>query len=190
MTQLSIAIRALVVLSVLTGLAYPLALTAVAQALLPHQANGSLIQRNGRVAGSLLIGQSFDDPKYFWGRLSATTPPYNGATSSGSNLGPLHPALVSTAQQRLAALRQTDPENTEPVPVDLVTASGSGLDPHISLAAAQYQIERVVRVRGLPKTTVQELVFRYTRGRTFSVLGEPVVNVLVLNLALDDLPTR
>lgn len=182
------AIVLLLLLTAITGIAYPLLVTGLAQLLFPRQANGSLILRDGRLVGSTLIGQSFTDPKYFWGRPSATTPqPYNGTASGGSNLGPTNPALTTAAKQRIAALRAADPGNDAPVPVDLVTASGSGLDPDISPAAAQYQIQRVARARGLPPAEVQRLVDRYTRGRQFGVLGEPRVNVLELNLALDRL---
>jgi K+-transporting ATPase ATPase C chain len=161
-------------------------MTVIAQILFPAQANGSLIVRDGQVVGSALIGQEFSDPKYFWGRLSATAPAYNSAASSGSNLGPTSEALAAMVQARLDALKQADPGNTLPVPVDLVTASGSGLDPHISPAAAAYQVARVARARGISETQVQELVARFTEGRTLNLLGEPRVNVLQLNLALDE----
>lgn len=175
-----------VLLTLITGALYPLAITGLAQALFPHQANGSLVIRNGQALGSALIGQAFDDPGYFWGRPSATSPfPYNAAASSGSNLGPLNANLVQAAQARIDTLRAADPDNTMPIPVDLVTASGSGLDPHISVAAALYQIPRVARERGLDEAQVRMLVVRYTEGRQFGVLGEPRVNVLKLNLALD-----
>ena len=181
----------LVLLTVLTGVAYPLLVTGLAQALFPGRANGSLIVQDGKPVGSTLIGQQFTDPKYFWGRLSATTPnPYNGGSSSGSNLGPTNPALTAAAQQRIAALRAVDPGNAAPVPVDLVTASASGLDPEISPAAAQYQMARVARLRGLPVAQVAALVAAHTRGRQLGVLGEPRVNVLQLNLALDALQKR
>ncbi len=183
--QLSIAIRSLLVLTLLTGLAYPLAMTAIAQGLFPHQANGSLIVHEGRAGGSSLIGQPFDDPRYFWGRLSATGPTaFNAAASTGSNLGPLNPSLTTAVEGRVAALKAADPDNQSPIPVDLVTASGSGLDPHISPAAALYQAPRVARIRGLPESTVQELIQQHTTGRWLDLLGEPVVNVLKLNLAL------
>ncbi|GLQ51703.1 potassium-transporting ATPase subunit KdpC [Dyella flava] len=185
------AVSMLVVMTVITGLVYPLVATGVAQVLFPHQANGSLIMRDGKPIGSELIGQSFDDPKYFWGRPSATTPqPYNGTASNGSNLGPTNPALRDAVQQRIDALRKADPGNTAPVPADLVTASGSGLDPDISPAAAQYQIARVARVRNLSVDQVQQLVAQYTQGRQLGLLGEPRVNVLELNLALDKLAAR
>ena len=183
------AIVLLALMTVLTGFLYPLAVTGVAQVLFPWQANGSLIARDGVVVGSRWIGQSFWDPKYFWGRLSATTPPYNAAASSGSNLGPLNPALLDAARARIAALRAADPDSSidaaRLVPVDLVTASGSGLDPHISLAAAEYQVNRVARARGLPPEEVRRLVAVHTHPRFLSVIGEPVVNVLELNLDLE-----
>lgn len=177
-----------IVLSILTGLLYPLAVTGAAQALFPAQAAGSLIERGGKVVGSGLIGQHFTSPRYFWGRPSATTPmPYNGAGSGGSNLGPLNPALVDAVKGRVEALHQADPGNTAPVPVDLVTASASGLDPQISPAAAAWQANRVARARGLPADTVQALVQRHTEAPLAGLLGEPRVNVLPLNLALDAL---
>jgi K+-transporting ATPase ATPase C chain len=175
-----------VLLTLITGAVYPLIITGLAQAFLPHQANGSLIAKNGQTLGSALIGQAFDDPKYFWGRLSATSPlPYNAAASSGSNLGPLNANLVTAAQARIDALRDADPDNTMPIPVDLVTASGSGLDPHISVAAALYQVPRIARARGLDEGQVRALVAQFTEGRQLGILGEPRVNVLKLNLALD-----
>ncbi len=180
------ALVMLVLLSAVTGVLYPLAVTGAAQLLFPHQANGSLVERGGKPIGSELIGQVFSDPKYFWGRPSATSPQgYNGQSSGGSNLGPSNPALTDAVKQRIAALQAADPANHAPVPVDLVTASGSGLDPEISPAAAQYQLARVARARGLNPTQVQALVDRYTSGRQLGVLGEPRVNVLGLNLALD-----
>jgi K+-transporting ATPase ATPase C chain len=180
------AIVSFVLLSAVTGIAYPLAVTGIAQGLMPDQANGSLIMKDGKAVGSELIGQSFSDPKYFWSRPSATGPtPYNGAVSSGSNLGPTNPALIDAVKGRVQALRDADPGNTAPVPVDLVTASGSGLDPHISPAAAEYQVQRVGRLRGLDAGSVRELVKQNTEGRQFGVFGEPTVNVLKLNLALD-----
>lgn len=176
----------LLLMTVITGVLYPLAATGLAQLIFPRQANGSLIEKDGKPAGSALIGQSFTDPKYFWGRPSATSPnAYNASASTGSNLGPTNPALTDAAKQRIAALRVADPGNTAPVPVDLVTASGSGLDPEISPAAAQYQLARVARVRRLSTSQVQALVSEHTRGRQLGVLGEPRVNVLQLNLALD-----
>ena len=185
-TQLRPAIVSFVLLTLITGIVYPLAVTGLAQAFFPHQASGSLMVRNGQALGSELIGQPFNDPKYFWGRLSATSPfPYNGAASSGSNLGPLNADLVKAAQARINALRDADPDSTMPIPVDLVTASGSGLDPHISVAAALYQVPRVARARGLGEDQVRALAARFTEGRQFGILGEPRVNVLKLNLALD-----
>jgi K+-transporting ATPase ATPase C chain len=193
LAQLRPALVSLGIFTILTGLIYPLVVTGIAQVVFPRQANGSLIVRNGQPVGSALIGQPFDDPKYFWGRLSATSPaPYtafNGdkqTGSSGSNYGPLNPALLEAVQTRIKALQDADPGNTAPVPVDLVTASGSGLDPHISPAAAAYQVGRVARARGLNEETVRQLVAQHTEGRTLGLLGEPRVNVLVLNLALDE----
>ncbi|MBN8924616.1 MAG: potassium-transporting ATPase subunit C [Rhodanobacter sp. 68-29] len=180
------ALSLLILLTVVTGVAYPLAVTGLAQALFPRQANGSLVLRDGQPVGSNLIGQSFSDAKYFWGRPSATAPmPDNGTASGGSNLGPSNPALTDAARQRIAALHAADPGNTQPVPVDLVSASGSGLDPEISPAAADYQLDRVARSRGLSPQRVRELVAANTAGRQFGLLGEPRVNVLLLNLALD-----
>jgi K+-transporting ATPase ATPase C chain len=186
MSQLKPALVLLAFLSALTGLAYPLLVTGIAQVVFAGPADGSLLVRDGTAVGSALIGQPFDDPKYFWGRLSATGPfPYNAAVSSGSNLGPLNPALVDNAKARIEALRQAAPENRAPIPVDLVTASGSGLDPHVSPAAARWQVGRVARARGLDRQTVESLVARYTEGRQWGFLGEPRVDVLALNLALD-----
>jgi K+-transporting ATPase ATPase C chain len=180
------AIVMLLLLTAVTGVFYPLVATGLAQALFPSQANGSLIEKDGKPVGSTLIGQSFTDPKYFWGRPSATTPqPNNGTASTGSNLGPTNPALTDAARQRIDALHAADPENHAPVPVDLVTASGSGLDPEISPAAAAYQVPRVARVRGLSESQVQAMVSMATTGRQLGVLGEPRVNVLRLNMALD-----
>lgn len=176
-------------MTVLTGILYPLAATGVSQVLFPAKANGSLIAKDGKTVGSTLIGQAFSDPKYFWGRPSATSPnPNNGASSSGSNLGPTNPALTDAVKQRIDALKQADPSNTAPVPVDLVTASGSGLDPEISPAAAEYQVSRVAHVRGIEPAKVRELIAAHTEGRQFGILGEPRVNVLELNLALDASP--
>jgi potassium-transporting ATPase KdpC subunit len=193
-SQLRPAFLMVLILTVLTGLIYPLVVTGIAQVIFPHQANGSLIVINGKTYGSELIGQQFDDPKYFWGRLSATGDfPYNAFNaetltgSSGSNYGPLNQSLLDAVRARVDALKASDPGNTLPIPVDLVTASGSGLDPHISIAAAQYQIHRVAQVRGLSDEAVQTLVNQYTKGRQFGFLGEPTVNVLELNLALDGL---
>jgi len=178
-----------VALSAVTGLLYPGVVSGIAKALFPAQAAGSLIVKDGKTVGSALIGQPFSDPRYFWGRLSATAPmPYNAAASGGSNLGPSNPALTDAARARVEALRAADPGNTAPVPVDLVTASGSGLDPHISPAAAEYQAARVARLRGLPLARVQALVAANTDAPLLAVLGDPVVNVLKLNLALDAEP--
>lgn len=175
-----------VVLSAVTGLLYPGVITGISRAVFPHEAAGSLIVKDGRVIGSELIGQPFSDPKYFWGRLSATAPmPYNAAASAGSNFGPSNPALTDAARARIDALREADPGNKAPVPVDLVTASGSGLDPQISPAAAQYQAVRVARLRGLPLERVEALVAANTEKPLLAVMGDPVVNVLQLNLALD-----
>lgn len=195
--QLKQAILIFVVLSVLTGIGYPLVVTGVAQWVFPKQANGSLIYRDGRPIGSSLIGQRFTDPKYFWSRPSATSPmPYNAGSSGGSNLGPTNPDLVKAVQERIAALKAADPgakgdsplvppANEAPVPVDLVTTSGSGLDPHISPAAAEYQVARVAKARGLDVETVRQAVARHTEGRTLGLLGEPRVNVVELNVDLD-----
>jgi potassium-transporting ATPase KdpC subunit len=173
-------------LTVVTGVVYPVVVTAVGQAVFPHQANGSLIEKDGKPVGSELIGQQFDAPFYFWGRLSATSPnPYNAQNSSGSNLGPTNPALADEVKGRLAALHDADPTNTEPVPVDLVTSSGSGLDPDITPAAAAYQAGRVAQARGLSRDALEQLIEQNTTGRQLGVLGEPRVNVLKLNLALD-----
>jgi K+-transporting ATPase ATPase C chain len=184
------ALVCFVILSVLTGVAYPLVVTGIAQAAFPYQAAGSLILRDGKPVGSALIGQNFSDPKYFWGRPSATAPmPNNASASSGSNLGPLNPALTDAVKGRIEALRAADAAHpaaaAAPVPVDLVTASASGLDPHISVAAAQYQAARVARIRALPLAQVQQLISQHSAGRRFGFLGEPRVNVLELNLALD-----
>lgn len=185
-SQLRPALVLLVIMTILTGILYPFVITLVAQIAFPTQANGSLIMQNGTAVGSTLIGQPFDDPKYFWSRPSATAPvAYNAAASSGSNLGPTNPALADAVKGRVEALRAADPGNTAPVPVDLVTTSASGLDPHISVAAAQYQVGRVARARGLDVAKVQALVDQYTEGRQFWILGDPRVNVLALNLALD-----
>jgi K+-transporting ATPase ATPase C chain len=173
-------------LSALTGLVYPLAVTGAAKALFPSQAAGSLVVQGGATVGSSLIGQNFSDPKHFWGRPSATAPqPYNASASGGSNLGPLNPALAEAVKGRVESLRAADPGNTAPVPVDLVTASASGLDPDISPAAAHYQAARVARVRGVPLEQVNALVARHTQAPLWGLLGEPRVNVLALNLALD-----
>ncbi len=177
-----------VVLSVITGLVYPLVVTGIGRAAFSREAAGSLIYKDGKAVGSSLIGQNFDEPKYFWGRLSATSPnPNNGLASGGSNYGPLNPALTDAVKARIAALRDADPTAQLPVPADLVTASASGLDPEISPAAAEYQVMRVAKVRGLTPDTVRELVARNTKGRQWGIFGEPRVNVLKLNLALDEL---
>ena len=185
------AVSLFVALSVVTGVLYPLAVTGADMALFPQQAQGSLIVKDGVTVGSSLIGQSFTDPKYFWSRPSATGPmPYNGGASSGSNQGPLNPALVEAVKGRVAALKAADPGNVRPVPVDLVTASGSGLDPHISVAAALYQLDRVARVRQLLSVDLRQLVRRHTESALFGFLGEERVNVLELNLELDRLAAK
>src|SRR5215467_2472477 len=196
-SQLRPALVALGMFTILTGLVYPLVVTGIAQVIFPWQANGSLLVRNGQPVGSALIGQPFDDPKYFWGRLSATSPAgytaFNAEKqtgSSGSNYGPLNPALLEAAQTRIKALQEADPGNNAPIPVDLVTASGSGLDPHISPAAAAYQIGRVARARGIRAGEVRDLVGQHTHGRQLGIFGEPVVDVLALNLDLDALGTK
>lgn len=176
------------VFTIITGVAYPLLVTGIAQVAFHHQANGSLIEQNGTITGSELIGQPFSDPKYFWGRLSATTPvPYNADASSGSNYGPSNSDLTRAVRARIDALKAVDPDNNQPIPVDLVTFSASGLDPDISVAAADYQIARVARYRGLSQTVVADLVNHFTEGRQLGILGEPRVNVLKLNQALDAL---
>ncbi len=191
------ALVLLLIFTLLTGVVYPLVVTGIAQVIFPHQANGSLITNNGKTVGSELIGQQFDQPQYFWGRISATGDfPYNAFNadtltgSSGSNYGPTNPALKEMVQARIDALRAADPANTQPIPVDLVTASGSGLDPNISVAAAKYQIPRVARARGLSEAEVQALVDEYTQSRTLGILGEPRVNVLKVNLALDGIKSH
>ena len=185
-SELRPALLMLLWLTLLTGVAYPLAVTGIARVAFPRQAGGSMIVRDGQVVGSRLIGQPFDDPRFFWGRLSATAPfPYNAGLSRGSNYGPRHPALREAVAARVAALRDADPEATLPVPVDLVTSSASGLDPHVSRAAAAYQVRRVARTRGMTEAAVRTLVAQHTSGRAFGLLGEPVVNVLELNLALE-----
>lgn len=193
-TVSQLALRALGMLAFLTlvtGVAYPLLVTAIAKVGFAEKSNGSLIVRDGKVIGSKLIGQPFEDPGHFWGRLSATAPvAYNASASTGSNLGPTNEALTKSAKARIDALHAADPENTAPVPVDLVTSSGSGLDPHISPAAAGYQVRRVARARGVPEDRVRALVATHTEGRDLGVLGDPRVNVLLLNLALDDAFTK
>jgi len=177
----------LLMLTVITGLFYPLLITAIAQLVFPTQANGTLILKGGRVVGSALIGQPFTDPGYFWSRPSATASfPYNAGASSGSNLGPLNPVLLHAVHQRVVNLKAADPSNTMQIPVDLVTSSGSGLDPHISVMAALYQVPRVARTRGLAEEQVRNLAEQHAEGRQFGVLGEPRINVLLLNLALDE----
>ncbi|MCX6046691.1 MAG: potassium-transporting ATPase subunit KdpC [Chloroflexi bacterium] len=184
--QLRPAIVSLLLLTILTGLVYPLAVTGIAQVAFPYQANGSVMMSNGQKVGSALIGQDFSDPRYFWGRLSATGPaPYNAAASSGSNLGPTNPALLKAVQARVDALRAADPTNKALIPVNLVTASASGLDPQISPAAAEYQVARIAQLRNMSVDQVRQLVAKNTAGRQFDFLGEPRVNVLSLNLALD-----
>ena len=185
------ALRMLIVLTALTGIAYPLLITGIAKVAFPREAAGSLVVVDGKAMGSRLIGQPFTDPKYFWSRPSATSPqPYNGASSSGSNQGPRNPALADAVKDRVQALHDADPDNKALVPIDLVTASGSGLDPHISVAAAEYQRHRVAKARGLSEEAVERLIVANTQGRTFGILGEPRVNVLELNLALDHGGTR
>ena len=184
--QLKSAFLVFLFLTVVTGIIYPFVITAIAQIFFRHQANGCIISKDGKPIGSSLIGQSFEDPKYFWGRLSATSPAaFNASASSGSNLGPLSAALRQNVEARVKSLQNADPENSNPIPVDLVTASASGLDPHISIAAALYQVPRVARLRGIPQDKVAEIVRQNTQGRLLGVIGEPVVSVLQLNVALD-----
>ena len=186
LNELRPAVVSFLLLTLLTGIAYPLLVTGISQLAMPERANGSMIMKDGKPAGSELIGQSFSDPKYFWSRPSATSPmPNNAVSSGGSNLGPTNPALMDAIKARVQALTDADPGNKQPVPVDLVTASASGLDPHISPAAAQYQLARVARVRHLNPDTLRKLVDEHTEERQFGILGEPRVNVLELNLALD-----
>jgi len=187
--QLRSAVIFLAVFTIVAGVIYPLIVTGIAQVAFHHQANGSLIEsKDGKYLGSELIGQPFDKAGYFWGRPSATTPfPYNAASSSGSNFGPLNPVLLDGIQKRIKALKAADPDNTQPIPVDLVTYSASGLDPNISIAAALYQVPRVARQRSLSDTQVLALVTSFTQGRQLGILGEPRVNVLLLNLALDQI---
>jgi potassium-transporting ATPase KdpC subunit len=184
--QFKQAFLLLIAFSVLTGIVYPLAITGIAQIVFPKQANGSLIYRDGHPVGSSLIGQSFTDPRYFWSRPSATSPmPYNAESSGGSNLGPTNTDLAKAVQERIAAIRKFDPDNKAPIPIELVTSSASGLDPHISPAAAEYQVARVAKARGLDENTVRQLVVKHIEGRTLGLLGEPRVNVVELNLDLD-----
>jgi K+-transporting ATPase ATPase C chain len=186
--QIRIAVTVIVLMTVLTGILYPLAITGLAQFLFPGKTHGSMIFRNGKIAGSELIGQQFSNRKYFWSRPSATSPyAYNAAASTGSNYGPLNPALLDAVKKRIADLKNMDSLNTQSIPIDLVTASSSGLDPHISIAAAEYQVRRVALVRKITEQQVRLLVTKNTEGRTLGVLGEPRVNVLLLNLALDEL---
>lgn len=188
--QLKSAILIFIILTIITGILYPLFVTGIAQAFFHAKANGSLIYHDGKIMGSALIGQQFDDPKYLWGRISATLPvAYNAAFSSGSNIGPSNPALVETVKARIEKLHVADPKNKAPIPVDLVTSSASGLDPHISLAGAYYQIPRVARERGLSVNTVKNIIDRNTNRRLFGLIGEPVVNVLKVNMDLDSGPT-
>jgi K+-transporting ATPase ATPase C chain len=184
--ELRPAVVSFVLLTLLTGIAYPLLVTGISQATMSNQANGSLIIKDGKPIGSSLIGQSFSDPKYFWSRPSATSPmPNNASASSGSNLGPTNPALMDAVKARVQALRDADPDSKQSVPVDLVTTSASGLDPHISPAAAEYQVSRVARIRNINADSLRKLVEEHTEGRQFGIFGEPRVNVLELNLALD-----
>jgi K+-transporting ATPase ATPase C chain len=186
LSQFRPALVMLVIMTAITGAIYPAIVTGIAQAIFPAQANGSLIVQDGKAVGSTLIGQPFSDPKHFWARPSGTSPyPNNASSSSGSNQGPLNPALTDAVAARVKALRDADPDNKAPVPVDLVTASGSGLDPHISPAAAEYQVSRIARARNLDVQIVRDLVAAHTEGRQLGFLGEPRVNVLQLNLALD-----
>lgn len=182
------AFRLFLALTLLTGVLYPLAVTAIAQTAFKSQANGSFVVKDGKVVGSKLIGQQFDDPKYLWGRPSATAPvPYNAASSSGSNLGPTNPTLKENLEKMVKRYREADPTNTEKVPTELVTASASGLDPHISVQSAEFQLPRIAKLRHLALPELKRLVREHTLGRTLGILGEPVVNVLEFNLALDDL---
>lgn len=191
LTTMRNAIMSIIIFTIITGLVYPLIVTGFAQMIFPAQANGSIINMNGNAVGSALLGQQFDDPRYFWGRPSATMPyPYNGAASSGSNLGPNNPVLDKAIQERASALRAADREEPTMIPIDLVTASGSGLDPHISPAAATYQLRRVAKARGIEEAKVRVLVAANTEDRQFGILGEPRVNVLKLNLSLEELGLR
>jgi K+-transporting ATPase ATPase C chain len=189
--HISIALKILMILTVITGVIYPVLVTTAAQLIFPWQASGSLIVKGGDNQGSELIGQPFSDPRYFWARLSATTPmPYNAAASSGSNYGPLNPGLKDAVEARIKTLKYYDPGNTNPIPVDLVTSSASGLDPHISIAAALYQSPRVARHRGISEENVAKMIADHTEGRQFGLLGEPRVNVLMLNMELDRMPCQ
>jgi K+-transporting ATPase ATPase C chain len=182
------AIFSLLILTIIAGMLYPLLITWIAQLFFPEQANGSMIYRSGKPAGSALIGQPFDDPKYLWGRMSATSPqPYNSASSSGSNIGPSSPLLIDNLKARIASLRSADPDNKLPIPVDLVTSSASGLDPHVSPAGAYYQVSRIAKNRGIPENSVKNIIQRNTTGRFLGLLGEPVVNVLKVNIDLDSM---
>jgi len=179
------ALLSFLALTIITGFIYPLLITGIVQALLPNQANGSPIYQNGKAVGSSLVGQAFDDPRYLWGRISATSPQYNASSSSGSNIGPSNPALIDEINGRIKALKSADPDNTNPIPVDLVTSSASGLDPHISLAASYYQVPRISRYRGITESAVKNIIRKNTSGRFLGLIGEPVVNVLKVNLDLD-----
>lgn len=184
-SQIRPALVSLIVLTIITGVLYPMLITGIAQGIFPALANGSLIQHGDKVIGSNLIGQQFDDPKYVWGRPSATAPAYNAGASSGSNLGPINPTLADAVKARIDALKAADPANTQAIPVDLVTASASGLDPHISPAAADYQVARVAKARSINEADVRAIIAQHTTGRLLGLLGEPTVNVLQVNLALD-----
>lgn len=190
LTILRSALMLFLLLTLLTGVLYPAVVTGVAQVAFPHQANGSLISSDGKPIGSELIGQNFDDPRYFWGRPSATTPPCDAASSSGSNLGPTNPDLIKAVRERVESIRKAHSDQTGAVPVDLVTTSASGLDPHISPAAAEFQVTRIAKARGIDAAQVRKLVVNNTEARTIGLLGEPRVNVLRLNLALDQLSKR
>jgi K+-transporting ATPase KdpC subunit len=189
--QIRSAILMFVILTLITGIFYPAFITGVAYLFFPRQATGSMLYQNNQLLGSVLIGQEFTDPKYFWGRISGTSPvAYNSSSSSGSNLGPSNPALIEKVKTRINALKEFDPDNTNPIPVDLVTSSASGLDPHLSIAGAYYQIPRVARMRGLTEDTVKAIVNKHTNNRLFGLIGEPVVNVLELNLELDNIKIK
>jgi K+-transporting ATPase ATPase C chain len=189
--QIKSAILMFVILSLLTGIFYPAFITGTAYIFFPRQATGSMLYQNNKLLGSALIGQEFTDPKYFWGRISETSPvAYNSSSSSGSNLGPSNPALIERVKARIIALKEFDPDNTNPVPIDLITSSASGLDPHISITGAYYQIPRVARMRGLTEDTIKAIVNRHTNGRIFGLIGEPVVNVLELNLELNSIKIK